>query len=85
MADKETIQAKVPKSFIQGQPQDISNRINQVRQDLSTDKDLSILLIDVDTAVLDYINKIIQPKIKQNNELINVPVMMAAPERWIFS
>ena len=82
MAEKIINQAKIPKSFLLGQNQDISDRINQVRQDTSVEKDLSVLLLDIDTAVVKYIENVIQPKIIQNNALIKVPVIYASPERW---
>lgn len=82
MAENITPQSKVPQDFIQGKKLDVSDRINQVRQDTSTDKDLSVLLLDIDTSVLRYVENVIQPKVKQNNELVNVPTILGSPERW---
>ena len=82
MVEKKVNQANIPISFLRGQKQDVSNRINQVRQDQSIEKDYSVLLIDIDTSVLRYVENVIQPKVKQNNELINVPTILGSPERW---
>jgi hypothetical protein len=82
MAEKKIIQSEIPRSFVQGRNLDVNDRINQIRQDQSIEKDYSVLLIDIDTSVLRYIENVIQPKVKQNNELIKVPVIIGSPERW---
>jgi hypothetical protein len=82
MSEKQTIQSTVPRNFLQGRKKDVSDRINQIRQDKSIEKDYSVLLLDIDTSVLRYVENVIQPKVKQNNELIKVPVILGSPERW---
>ena len=42
----------------------------------------SITLKDIDSAVLSHIKNIINPKIKEANEIIPVPVLWANEERW---
>ena len=46
------------------------------------DKDVSIGLEDIDTAVISYIQNTIRPSVTQNGERIPVPVIYGFPERW---
>jgi hypothetical protein len=71
-----------PRDFFQGRKKGSADRINQIRQDQSIEKDYSVLLEDIDNAVFKHVQTIIQPKVKQNNELIDVPVIFSSPERW---
>jgi len=59
------------------------NRATKVSSKDSRTKDFSVKLIDLDTAVLNHIKENIKPTIYQNNELIEVPVIYAYPERWV--
>ena len=45
-------------------------------------KNYSITLKDIDTAVLTHIKDVIKPKIKEANEIIQVPILWANEERW---
>jgi len=49
----------------------------------SRDKDFSVKLIDIDTAVIQHIQQNIKPSVYSNTELIDVPVIYAFPERWV--
>jgi len=71
------------------QPEDLSpginspyNRGEQISVKGDSFKQLSIGLYDIDEALLYYFTEIINPKVKQGNELINVPVLIGSPERW---
>jgi hypothetical protein len=64
-------------------PADKQNRAEKVSVKGSRDKDFSVKLIDIDTAVIEHINNNIQPTIYENGELIGVPVIYAFPERWV--
>jgi hypothetical protein len=46
-------------------------------------KNYAITLKDVDSAVLSHIKTVLRPKIKENNELVNVPVIYGNEERWV--
>lgn len=43
---------------------------------------VSVGLLDVDTAILSYLQKNIKPVVTQDNKQINVPVIYGNPERW---
>ena len=46
------------------------------------DKLISVGLMDIDAAVMYYFNEVIKPTVKDNNEIVEVPVYYANPERW---
>tara|TARA_R100000278_G_scaffold95137_1_gene72620 strand:+ start:341 stop:2014 length:1674 start_codon:yes stop_codon:yes gene_type:complete len=43
---------------------------------------LSVSLVDIDSAILYYFDNIIQPSVLDNGENVKVPIMYASPERW---
>ena len=59
------------------------NRAQKVSVKGSRDKDFSVKLIDIDTAVIQHIQQNIKPSVYSNTELIDVPVIYAFPERWV--
>jgi hypothetical protein len=58
-----------------------TNRAEQVRRDTDTQKDYSVKLIDVDTAIFNQLKKF-QLSVVDNGSRINVPVNYASPEKW---
>ena len=44
--------------------------------------ELSVSLVDIDSAILYYFDNIIQPSVEDNGENVKVPIMYASPERW---
>ena len=44
--------------------------------------ELSVNLVDIDSAILYYFDNIIQPSVEDNGENVKVPIMYASPERW---
>jgi len=59
-----------------------SNRANQITNSDSKVKDIRIGLYDVDEAISFYFNNVIRPKIDDGEEMIDVPIIYGAPERW---
>ena len=45
-------------------------------------KGFSIGLREIDTAVIKHIRNIMKPKVKEQNEIISVPVLYGNEERW---
>ena len=43
---------------------------------------LSVSLVDIDSAILYYFDNVIQPSVLDNGENVKVPIMYASPERW---
>jgi hypothetical protein len=58
----------------------MSNRIDQKL----TEKvpNYSITLEDIDTTIIEFLQKVIRPTFEENNTINNVPIFMASPERW---
>lgn len=59
-----------------------SNRGNDVSTLGDTVKDISIGLMDIDNAIMKYIEQKIKPSIIQDGNRIAVPIMYGFPERW---
>ena len=50
-----------------------------------TDDDIknpSVTLMDIDSAIMFYIENVIKPSVLDNGENIKVPIMYSSPERW---
>lgn len=60
----------------------VTNRGTDVSAEGSRTKDISVGIMDIDTAVIKYIEDKIQPSIIQDGERIAVPLMYGYPERW---
>jgi hypothetical protein len=46
-------------------------------------KNYAITLKDVDGAMLSHIKKVLRPKVKESNEMVDVPVLYGNEERWV--
>jgi len=58
------------------------NRAYDTRRDDDIFKTPSITLYDIDFSILWFLKNKIIPKIEENGKMINVPVYMAAGEKW---
>jgi hypothetical protein len=58
------------------------NRGNDVSTKDDRVKDVSIGIVDIDTAIIKYIEEKIKPSSIQDGNRIKVPVMYGFPERW---
>lgn len=67
-----------------GNPNDTNqpNRALQTSFKDDTVKPFSIGLEDLDWAIMYYFQNVIKPTVKQNGELISVPVIYGSPEKW---
>jgi hypothetical protein len=63
-------------------PIDIPNRGTDVSTKGDRVKDVSISIVDIDTAIIKYIENKIKPSVIQDGNRIQVPVMYGFPERW---
>ena len=59
-----------------------TDRANQLSKSDSKVKDITIGLYDIDEAISFYFNNVIRPKINDGEEMIDVPIIYGAPERW---
>ena len=44
--------------------------------------ELSVTLMDLDSAIMFYFDSVIKPSVEDSGESIKVPIMYASPERW---
>lgn len=65
----------------QSEKLDVINRAEQIRRDTDTQKDFTVSLMDVDTAIMKQIEKF-QLTIVDNGSQVKVPVYYASPEKW---
>ena len=59
------------------------NRGRELRRDKDDQKNISVSIMDMDSAIMYYFNEVIKPSVKENKETVQVPVMYASPERWV--
>ena len=57
------------------------NRAKQFKRD-DTVKDISVSLMDMDSAIMYYFENVIKPTVIENGETVKVPIMYSSPERW---
>ena len=58
------------------------NRAYDLRRDKDTQKNFSVTLIDIDTAILTHLDTVISPTIIDAGRQIKVPINYASPEKW---
>jgi len=58
------------------------NRGRQYKRDTDNVPDVSITLMDLDSAIMYYFTEVIKPTVIEDGETIKVPVMYSSPERW---
>ena len=60
----------------------VLNRGNILSRSNDDVKNPSVTLMDIDTAIIFYFEKVIKPSVEDNGENVKVPIMYASPERW---
>ena len=58
----------------------VSRAIQRKRDD--TVQDVSVSLMDMDSAIMYYFENVIKPTVVENGETVKVPIMYSSPERW---
>jgi len=58
------------------------NRAKQVRRDTDKVENFSVTIEDIDTTLIEHLDKSIAPVIMSQGEQIKVPVIYGSPERW---
>src|SRR6056300_1219239 len=77
MARQKPIPRSQRNTFNRGEK--ISRSSQAVRDDV---KNLSVGIMDMDSAIMYYFNEVIKPDVNVNNEKVKVPCIYASPERW---
>jgi hypothetical protein len=60
----------------------VINRAEQISRTNDTKNNVSVGLMDIDSAVMYYFAEVIKPTIVDNGETVQVPVLYSNPERW---
>ena len=60
----------------------VVNRAREYKRTDDTVKNVSIGLMDMDSAIMYYFENVIKPTVIDNEETVKVPVLYASPERW---
>jgi len=58
------------------------NRANAVRRDTDKEKNFTVTLLDIDTAIISTLNNRLKLQVMDNGEVVKVPVIYGNPERW---
>jgi hypothetical protein len=83
MAGKDKRPLPKSQSELIGQKDDRTiNRANEVRRDDDNISDFNIGLYDHDGAISYYFQNVIKPKVVNNGNIIDVPILYGSPERW---
>ena len=58
----------------------VNRALQHKRED--TIQDISVSLMDMDSAIMFYFENVIKPTVVENGETVKVPIMYSSPERW---
>lgn len=72
----------IEKGMSQSDVKKYYNRANAVRRDTDKEKNPTITLLDIDTAIISTLETQLKLQVNDNGEAITVPVIYGNPERW---
>ena len=78
MADK-----KLNKTYSSFTNDKVVNRAEQIRRDDDIVKTPTVTIYDCDNAILSYLQDEVKPKLIENSQTIDVPVLFASGEKWV--
>ena len=58
------------------------NRGTKLSRNTDDVKNVSVGIMDMDSAIMYYFNEVIKPSVEINDEKVKVPCIYASPERW---
>lgn len=58
------------------------NRALNVRRDQDSNKNFTVKLLDIDTAIKTYLTDVVNPSVIDNGQSIKVPIQYATQEKW---
>lgn len=83
MARNKPVSRKVRRDLNALSIRDDFNRGNQLRRDKDDQKNISVSIMDMDSAIMYYFNEVIKPTVVENKDTVSVPILYASPERWL--
>jgi hypothetical protein len=69
-------------SSVKTPPLDLKNPANQIRRDNDDVKNFQVGIADIDESIHYYFTQVIKPRVEQNGEMREVPILYGNPERW---
>jgi hypothetical protein len=72
----------IEKNINQSDVKKYYNRANAVRRDTDKEKNVTITLLDIDSAIISTLDTQLKLQVNDNGETIKVPVIYGNPERW---
>ena len=72
----------IEKNINQSDVKKYYNRANVVRRDTDKEKNVTITLLDIDSAIISTLDTQLKLQVNDNGETIKVPVIYGNPERW---
>lgn len=60
----------------------VVNRAREYKRTSDNVDNVSVSLMDMDSAIMYYFENVIKPSVVDNGETVKVPVLYASPERW---
>ena len=72
----------IEKPIAQSDVKKYYNRANAVRRDTDKVKNVTITLLDVDSAIISTMTDQLKLQVNDNGEAVSVPVIYGNPERW---
>lgn len=72
----------IEKPMAQSDVKKYYNRANAVRRDTDKEKNVTITLLDVDSAIISTLSDQLKLQVSDNGEVVKVPVIYGSPERW---
>jgi hypothetical protein len=59
------------------------NRAYATRRDTDKEKNFTVTLLDIDTAIINTLNNTLRLQVMDNGDVVKVPVIYGNPERWV--
>lgn len=59
------------------------NRAYATRRDTDKFKNVTVTLMDVDSAIIEFLNNGLKLQVVDNGEVVRVPIIYGNPERWV--
>jgi hypothetical protein len=73
----------IEKGMSQSDVKKYYNRADAVRRDTDKEKNVTITLLDIDSAIISTLDSQLKLQVNDNGETIKVPVIYGNPERWV--
>ena len=73
----------IEKNMSQSDVKKYYNRADAVRRDTDKQKNVTVTLLDIDSAIISTLDSQLKLQVNDNGEIVKVPVIYGNPERWV--